>query len=683
MGTHLAPAAGVHTRAFPRLLRPWHGAVSALLLRAGLAGPAAILSAAEAAAQTDNDLAIFSELPAVVSASHQVTTLTMSSAAVSVLTGEEIMAGGHGDLAEALQFVPGMDVERTDRTFYAVGIHGLFGTISDRTLTLINGRDANDLLLGGAELGALPLFLADIDHVEVVRGPGGAAWGANALQGVINIITKDPEDMLGVFVTSGVTDFGDTLSQARWAESSGRWSWRSSVGYQNHVSSATALDDGSLPGNDWLHAWMTDNQLVCHLDPATKLSAGLGYADVRGGAYELLSRPLDGESYSRSTRSYARLDQRLDAHTGFQLEWYGNYVSAYHPGFEASRDTEDVVDGQVDLLVAHQHQLSLGGQAGYITLDEEPNGDPYQIIFVNAPYHEQRYSGYLIDRWQAAPPLVIEGQLREDRYSITGNDWAGRASALYSPDAQQVVRVSVAKAYRNPMASIRDSALNVPLAGNPAVRFAVIPGDDLRDEEVWSGEIGYSNQLSDELLLRWDASYQRYRDLIGYTLTPANASGPPPFTTVVQPANLGGAQAWTSELEATWSMRSGVRLDAWYAFDEFETTQIDQQIRAFKPPRHSAGASSRLPLPEQFALTINYRYSDATIDPGAASDYHVAVYQHLDLTLAWRFDRGRGELMAGVLDALESRQAAVQNSGSFVAYQTPGRTYVVRGEWGF
>jgi len=683
MGTHLAPAASVHTRAPLCVRRAWRPAGPALLLLTGLASHAAAQTAGDAGPETNNDLAIFSELPEVLSASHQYTTVTMSSASVSVLSGEEIMAGGHSDLSEALQFVPGMDVERTDRTFYAVGIHGLFGTISDRTLTLINGRDANDLLLGGSELSALPLFLADIDHIEVVRGPGGAAWGANALQGVINIITKDPEDMLGVFVTSGVTDFGDTLSQARWAESAGRWSWSTSVGYQNHVSSANALDDGSLPGNDWVHQWMTDNQLVYHLDAATKVSAGLSYSDVRGGAYELLGRPLDGESYTHATRSYARLDQHLDAHTGFQLEWYGNFTDDYHPGFEASRDTEDVVDGQFDLLVANQHQLSIGGQAGYITLDEEPNSDPYQVIFVNAPYHEQRYSGYLIDRWQAAAPLVIEGQFREDRYSSTGDDWSGRLSALYNPSPQQVVRLSAAKAYRNPMASIRDSALNVPLAGNPALRFAVIPGDELRDEEVWSGEIGYSNQLSEQLLVRWDASYQRYSELIGYRLTPADPAGPPPFTTVVQPANLGGAKAYTSELEATWSARSGMRVDAWYAFDELETEQLDQQIRAFKPPRHSAGASTRLPLPEQFALTINYRYSDATSDPGAASGYHVAVYQHLDLTLAWRFDRGRGELMAGVLDAFESRQAAVQNSGSFVAYQTPGRTFVVRGEWGF
>jgi outer membrane receptor for ferrienterochelin and colicin len=683
MGTHLAPAARVHPRSLPGVRRWWRPAGSALFLIAALASRAGAQTAGDGVPETNNDLAIFSDLPEVVSASHQATTLTMSSASMSVLTGDEIMAGGHTDLAEALQFVPGLDVERTDRTFYAVGIHGLFGTISDRTVTLVNGRDANDLMLGGSELSALPLFMADIDHVEVVRGPAGAAWGANALQGVINIITKEPEDMLGVFVTSGVTDFGDTLSQARWAEVDGRWSWSMSVGYENQVSSAKALDDSSLPGNDWLHAWMTDNQLVYHFDAATKLSAGLAYADVRGGAYELLDLPLDGESYEHTTRSFVRLDQHLDAHTGFQLEWYGNYVDEYHPGFEASRDSEDMVDGQFDLLVAHQHQLTIGGQAGYLTMDEEPANVPYQVIFLNAPNHEERYSGFLTDRWQAASALVVEGQYREDHYSDTGNDWSGRLSSLYNPDPQQVVRLSVAKAYRNPMTSIRDAAINIPLDGNPALRFAVIPGDDLRDEEVWSGEIGYSNQLSEELLVRWDAAYQRYSELIGYSLTPANPAAPPPFTTTVQPANIGGAKAYTSDLEATWSVRSGLRLDAWYSFDEFETEQIDQQIRAFKPPRHSAGASTRLPLPEQFALTVNYRYSDATIDPGAASGYHVAAYQHVDITLAWRFDRGRGELMAGVLDAFESRQAAVQNSGSFVAYQTPGRTFMVRGEWGF
>ena len=636
-----------------------------------------------APAASDDDLIIFTDQPEVVSASHQLTPLTLSAAPVSVISADEIMAGGHTNLAEALQCTPGVDVERTDRNVYAVGVHGLFGSVSDRTLIHVNGRSAIDPLLGGSELITLPLFMPDIGHIEIDRGPGGAAWGANALDGVIHFITKVPEDNLGVFITSGITEFGDTLSQGRLADTSGTWAWRTSVGYQSHESSAHALHDCSLPDNDWLHGWMTDNEVVYHLDPATKLSSGIGHADARGGAYELLDRPPDDESFSRTTRAIARIDHRFDEQMRYQLEWHGNYEDNDHPGFAASRDNQDVVDGQVDVVVLRQHHFTVGAEASYTTLDEAPNGDPYQIIVVDAPYQERRYSGYLIDRWQISTPLVFEGQFREDRYSGTGNDWSGRLSAIYTPDTSQAVRLRVSKADRNPMASIRDAAINVPIDGNPAIRFIVLPGEDLSDEETWAGEFGHSHQLSDDLLLRWDSTYRHDNGLIGCTTVAPNLLGPPPSITTDQPANIAGAKANSSELELRWTARSGMRCDVWYAFDDLETEEIDQQIRAFKPPKHSVGASTSVPLPWHFTATVNYRYTDATIDPGGASGYHVDLYHHLDLTLGWRFDQERGELMIGVLDVLGSRDAPVQNTGSVVAYQTPERTFFNCGGWGF
>jgi hypothetical protein len=233
------------------------------------------------------------------------------------------------------------------------------------------------------------------------------------------------------------------------------------------------------------------------------------------------------------------------------------------------------------------------------------------------------------------------------------------------------------------MASIRDAAINVPIDGNPAIRFIVLPGEDLSDEETWAGEFGHSHQLSDDLLLRWDSTYRHDNGLIGCTTVAPNLLGPPPSITTDQPANIAGAKANSSELELRWTARSGMRCDVWYAFDDLETEEIDQQIRAFKPPKHSVGASTSVPLPWHFTATVNYRYTDATIDPGGASGYHVDLYHHLDLTLGWRFDQERGELMIGVLDVLGSRDAPVQNTGSVVAYQTPERTFFNCGGWGF
>ena len=148
-------------------------------------------------------------------------------------------------------------------------------------LTLINGRNADNNAYGGSQFPRLPILLADIDHIEVVRGPGGAVWGPNAFNGVLNIITKEPEDMLGIFGSTTVTHHGDRYGQVRWCESVGDWSWRISLGGRGVRSSADALDDDAILDDDWSRTTISDNELIWRASPTTKVRVGLGYARGR------------------------------------------------------------------------------------------------------------------------------------------------------------------------------------------------------------------------------------------------------------------------------------------------------------------------------------------------------------------------------------------------------------------
>lgn len=139
-------------------------------------------------------------------------------------------------------FVPGMDVLMFNWYSYAVGVMGLHELSSDRVQSLVDGRLVDNPIYGGPEYWNLPVFMEDIKLIEVVRGAGGAAWGANALTGVINMITKRPHEVLGWSGSCTVSEFGDTYSFLRWAEVKGRWSWRTSIGYQDVISSYDAMD---------------------------------------------------------------------------------------------------------------------------------------------------------------------------------------------------------------------------------------------------------------------------------------------------------------------------------------------------------------------------------------------------------------------------------------------------------
>jgi outer membrane cobalamin receptor len=126
----------------------------------------------------------------VVSASRLPTQPQYLTAAVTVITADDIHHSGVTTIPEILQFAPGVDVRRLDRQRYAVGVRGLFGVFSDRTLVLIDGRPATGIIYGTTHWENLPVLVEDIERIEIVRGPVGAAWGANAFTGVINIITK-------------------------------------------------------------------------------------------------------------------------------------------------------------------------------------------------------------------------------------------------------------------------------------------------------------------------------------------------------------------------------------------------------------------------------------------------------------------------------------------------------------
>ena len=154
------------------------------------------------------------EIPLVVSASRQEQKISEISVPVTIITAEGIHASGLTNIPEILQFYTGMDVARLDRTRYIVGVHGMHSEYSDRTLVLIDGRNALNPVFGAPNWLQLPIFVEDIERIEIVRGPSGAVWGANAYTGVINIITRKAGQGSSL-VSTNVNEYGDVYSQIR------------------------------------------------------------------------------------------------------------------------------------------------------------------------------------------------------------------------------------------------------------------------------------------------------------------------------------------------------------------------------------------------------------------------------------------------------------------------------------
>jgi iron complex outermembrane receptor protein len=162
----------------------------------------------------------------VTSVSRHPESLWGAAAAVYVLTGEDIRLSGAQSIPEALRMVPGLDVASVDRTNWAVSARGLNNTFADKMLVLLDGRPIYTPLFGGTLWAEWNTFLPDIDRIEVIRGPGGTLWGANAMNGVINIITKSATDTHGALVRGEGGSNYQFLGEARWGGHKGQFHYR-------------------------------------------------------------------------------------------------------------------------------------------------------------------------------------------------------------------------------------------------------------------------------------------------------------------------------------------------------------------------------------------------------------------------------------------------------------------------
>ncbi len=144
------------------------------------------------------------EVPIVVTAARREQSITDVPYASSVITQEDIRWSGARSIPDALRLVPGVDVADLSFGSAAVSPRGFHGFLSRQILILVDGRQVYDSLFGGTLWGSWPFQLEDIERIEVIRGPGGVTWGANALNGVINIITKAPADQLGLTMSTSI-----------------------------------------------------------------------------------------------------------------------------------------------------------------------------------------------------------------------------------------------------------------------------------------------------------------------------------------------------------------------------------------------------------------------------------------------------------------------------------------------
>lgn len=521
-----------------------------------------------------DDFEFFQKEAALITPSRRPSSASQSPATVYVVTSEDIQTSGAQTLWDALRAVPGVDVmsERTSQG--DVSIRGLNGPLNNRTLVLLDGKTVLNGFLDYTDWETIPVSLEEIDRIEVVEGPASALYGGNAVNGVINIITKSPETLKGgvVSYTGGErnTQVGTALIGDKWGaqafklDLSGRSTNRFSQADRqaSSVGKAHGLYRLDLPGNA---AW--------------SVSGGIADHDVNVN---------NGPSDDKGRTGFARTDFKRGG-TAARFFWnWGRTEFQDHPifPFDLHYDTYDLnLEQALDL--PFDNALTAGGNFRRNRASSN--------IFAPGARQQDLWALFFENTWKPAEHWSVVASGRGDHHPLTGWQFSPRGSVIYAPAAEHVVRLTAASAFRNPtlFEDYVDLVGGVTAPGI-AVNFHILPSPGLQPEKIQFFEAAYRGSF-DRIKTAATGYYYRVTNIVTSPPPDTTVSFVPIFTinTSNSLTNDGETKALGGELGAEVALWRQLSSFANYSY-ECLIDQLQRQTTARSAPRHKVNAGLRL-----------------------------------------------------------------------------------------
>lgn len=580
----------------------------------------------------------------ITSVSKREERLWESAAAVSVITGEDIRRAGVKSIPEALRLVPGLQVAQFGSNRWAISARGFNATFSNKLLVLIDGRTAYTPLFAGVFWDVQDTLLEDVDRIEVIRGPGGTLWGANAVNGVINVITKQAKATQGSYIEVGGGSEERGFVGTRYGGRVGDdLFYRGYFKYANRDNLVTAT--GREAADDW-RAYRGGFRL--DWEPSTRDTL-----TVQGDLYKgdfgqtltvpSLSAPFSVNSESRDDFAggnfLTRWRHKTADRTETTFQFYYDRTHRHELLFHEMRDTVDL-EFQHRFPVGVRHDL-IWGVGTRVTIDNIDNSA--SLVFTPTRRTDHLVSGFIQDQFTLIPErltLTLGSKFEQNSYS--GFEAQPNARLLYSPNDWNRVWAAVSRAVRTPARFERDVQTNVaafPGPGGLTTLVQTAGNSDFTSEELLAFELGYRVQPVEWLSVDLAGFYTIYDNLrTSEPGTPVLATGASP-SHIVQPFlfdNRMSGNTYGIEIASTWHPVSFWRLHLNYSYLKIElhpdATSVEKTQDERRSPRHQVHVRSLLDLPWH----LQFDASAFFVDRLPKLEPTVPSYLRLDLRLGWR-----------------------------------------------
>ena len=469
----------------------------------------------------------------VTSVAGRAESLQDAAASIYVITGEEIRRSAATSLPEALRLAPNLQVAQLNAAQYAISARGFNNAIGNKLLVLIDGRTVYSPLFSGVFWDANDVALEDIDRIEVISGPGGTLWGANAVNGVINVITRPAAETQGTLV-SVVRSGAGGYETARYG---------GALGDAGHYRLyALSMDHGSTSRADGVER--PDAASKRQVGFRSDWSANAGRFTVQGDAYDGGDEPANNLAPRMSGGNLlARWNGLLANGSPFKLQAYVDYSA--RDDFTAFRDRASTADFEFthEPLRPPGQQL-LWGMGYRQTQDSTDASAPVVFIPADRTLHWAnvfaQHDLYFAGKWQ----LTLGAKAERNDY--TGVEFLPNARLAYRHSPQALTWAAASRAVRAPARLDREFFS----PGTPP--FAINGGPNFRSEIAKVLEIGHRGYAARGLSYSITAFHQRYDRL--------RSGSPPPVTLINQIAgSIDGIEAWTTwQATAAWRLSAGL-----------------------------------------------------------------------------------------------------------------------------
>ena len=575
----------------------------------------------------------------VTSVSKQEETLREAAAAIHVITDEDIRRSGATSIPEALRLAPGMHVARVGSSTWAVGSRGFNDTFANKLLVLIDGRSVYTPLFSGVYWDAQDTLMADIDRIEVIRGPGATLWGANAVNGVINIITKKARETQGVLVSGGGGTEERGFGAIRYGLALGETVHMRVYG-KYFDRDATVMPNGMDSQDQW-DMWRAGFRL--DWEPSELTTMNLQGEIYDGSEQTVFARNQVTPPYSNLVNSVSgfggghmlgRWNQDFENESNLTVQTYYDRTERSWPLFGEQRDTFDA-ELSHKISLGERDELIWGMGYRFSTADYQ---NTFDVALFDQDIH--LYNGFIQDRHSVIEDVLsITLGTKLEHNVFTGLEIQPSVRLVWTPTEDHTIWAGVSRAVRTPSLAEGNSEVvlasippNTPVPGFPPSPLPTIAGlgrsPFFEAEDLLAYEIGHRWQATRRLSFDLATFYNDYTDL--RSITPADPEvrvfdGTPYVFAPLTWGNSDEAESYGAELSFDWQV-----VDQWRIAGSYSRLHTIGGGERGRNPENQFLIRSLWDVTPDITLDANLRYVDEL------PALQVSDYLALDLRIGWR-----------------------------------------------